>query len=262
MENFKEKYGKWGLVLGATDGIGKKFAEALAARKMNVILVGRRTEALNKLGQELANQYQVNYQVVTEDLTDTESIDRIIETTKKLDVGFIAFVATVSSIGEFTEQTWEEQEKMYSINIISFLKAFHHYTKLFKEKNRGGIINLSSTTGLTGIPYIAQYGAAKSFIIKMTESVAYEMKDTAVDLMVPILGSTTTPGFLQALPEGEAGEATLAAAMIPEAVVDEIFENFGKVNSLVIGEKNREAMDDLVGKTSAEIIEFNGALFK
>lgn len=47
--NYKEKYGEWGLILGATEGIGKAFAEGIAEKGMNVVLVGRRTQKTGNL---------------------------------------------------------------------------------------------------------------------------------------------------------------------------------------------------------------------
>ncbi|MEI5993737.1 SDR family NAD(P)-dependent oxidoreductase [Candidatus Enterococcus mansonii] len=262
MSEFKEKYGEWGIIFGATDGVGKAMAKSLAERGLNVVLIGRRTEALESLGKELKEGYQVDYQVVTEDLSTDGSIERIIDQTKKLDVGFVSYVACLSVFGPLYEQTWEQEEKMINVNIVSFMKYFHYYTKLFKEKNRGGIINVGSMSGITGAPYIAQYGAGKSFIIKMTEAVGFEMLETNVDVMVPILGSTITPSFLESLPDTEAGKAALAAAMTPEECMDEIFENFGKTRSMILGDLNRQNAQAMAGQPSDQTIEFVGNLFK
>ncbi|MEI5990705.1 SDR family NAD(P)-dependent oxidoreductase [Enterococcus crotali] len=262
MVEFKAKYGEWGIIFGATDGVGKAMAKSLAERKLNVVLIGRRTEALETLGTELVEEYQVAYQVITEDLSTDQAIERIIEQTKGLDIGFVSYVACLSVFGPFYEQTWEQEQQMININIISFMKYFHYYTKLFKEKNRGGIINIGSMSGITGAPYIAQYGAGKSFISKMTEAVAFEMLDTEVDIMVPILGSTITPSFLKSLPDTEAGKAALAAAMTPEECMEEIFENFGKTRSMILGDLNRENARAMANQTSDQTIEFVGNLFK
>lgn len=49
----REKYGEWGIILGATEGVGKAFCERLAKEGMNVVMVGRREEKLKELGEEL-----------------------------------------------------------------------------------------------------------------------------------------------------------------------------------------------------------------
>ena len=57
--NLREKYGEWGLILGATEGVGKAFCEKIAAGGMNVVMVGRREEKLNVLAGEIRETYGV-----------------------------------------------------------------------------------------------------------------------------------------------------------------------------------------------------------
>ena len=51
--NLREKYGEWGIILGATEGVGKAFAEKIASEGMSVVLVGRREEKLQELGKSM-----------------------------------------------------------------------------------------------------------------------------------------------------------------------------------------------------------------
>ena len=62
--NLKEKYGEWGIILGATEGIGKAFCEKLAEGGMSVVMVGRREEKLQELGKELSEKYGVKHLVM------------------------------------------------------------------------------------------------------------------------------------------------------------------------------------------------------
>ena len=55
----REKYGEWGIILGATEGVGKAFAEKIASEGMSVVLVGRREEKLHELGKEISAKYGV-----------------------------------------------------------------------------------------------------------------------------------------------------------------------------------------------------------
>ena len=65
----REKYGEWGIILGATEGVGKAFCERLAKEGMNVVMVGRREEKLKELGEELKNTYEIDYKVVKADFS-------------------------------------------------------------------------------------------------------------------------------------------------------------------------------------------------
>ena len=108
----------------------------------------------------------------------------------------------------------------------------------------------------------AQYGAGKAYIAKLTEAVAYESRD-CVDVMVATLGSTITPSWLKNQPGGEAGEAAIKKAMTPEATIDEIFKQIGKVRSLVVGEVNRQAVHHWHCDISAdEAAEYMGKFYE
>lgn len=235
----KEKYGEWGIILGATDGVGKAFCEKIASEGMNVVMVGRREEKLNELGEEITQKYGVKHMVVAADLSKDGEVDKIFETTKGLDMGFMSYVACFHTFGKLQDAPWEKHEQMLNVNIISFLKCFYHYMGIFSKQDRGAIINVSSLTGFSSSPYNAQYGAGKSYILKLTQAVAHENKNTNVDVMVVTLGTTITPSLLNNLPLGPEGEAVMKRAMTPEACVEESFDNLGKVYSLIAGEHNK-----------------------
>lgn len=110
------------------------------------------------------------------------------------------------------------------------------------KKDRGFILNISFLTAITGSPYNAQYGAGKSYIKKLTEAVAYEAAKTGVDVMAATLGTTLTPTLLKNAPGGGEGGKTMENALTPEQVADIIFDNVGKVRSLVVGEHNQETV--------------------
>src|SRR5699024_4853788 len=146
------------------------------------------------------------------------------------------YVACFHAFGKLQDTPWEKHEQMLNVNIISFLKCFYHYMDIFSKQDRGAVINVSSLTGFSSSPYNAQYGAGKSYILKLTQAVAHENKNTNVDVMVVTLGTTITPSLLNNLPHGPEGEAVMKRAMTPEACVKESFDNLGKVYSLIAGE--------------------------
>ena len=152
---------------------------------------------------------------------------------------------------------------MVNVNVITFLKCFYHYLGIFAKQDRGAIINVSSLTGISSSPYNAQYGAGKSYILKLTEAVACECAKTNVDVEVITLGTTLTPSLLSNLPGGPAGEAVMKAAMTPEACVEEAFENLGKSFSVIAGEHNRQNVHNWkANKTEDEYIRYMGSFYE
>lgn len=259
----REKYGEWGIILGATDGVGKAFCERIAAEGMNVVMVGRREEKLNEMGKEITEKYGVKHMVIAADLSKDGEVDRIFESTKDLDMGFMSYVACFHTFGRLQDTPWENHEQMLNVNVISFLKCFYHYMGIFAKQDRGAVINVSSLTGFTSSPYNAQYGAGKSYILKLTEAVAYETENTNVDVMVVTLGTTITPSLLSNLPQGPEGEAVMKRAMTPEACVEESFANLGKVYSLVAGEHNKASVEKWHKEMDTnEVIAYMGSFYK
>ena len=100
--NLREKYGQWGIILGATEGVGKAFCEKIASGGMNVVMVGRREEMLKELGKEISDKYGVEHLVIKADFADSRSVDKIFEQTRELDMGFMSYVAcfTRHSLGK------------------------------------------------------------------------------------------------------------------------------------------------------------------
>ena len=242
MENFREKYGEWGVVLGATEGMGKAMAEGIAERGMSVVLVGRREEKLKELGEEIKAKYGVDAKVVRADFSEDGAVEAVTKVTDELDMGFMSYVACLHKFGKIQDQAWEDHWRMMNVNVITFMKFMYHYTKIFAAKDKGAIINISSLTGITSSPYNAQYGAGKAYILKMTEAVAYECAKTNVDVEVITAGSTVTPTWLKNMPGGPDGERARAAAMMPEEVIGEALEELGKTRSVVAGEKNKQSV--------------------
>ena len=259
----REKYGEWGIILGATEGVGKAFAEKIASEGMSVVLVGRREEKLHELGKEISAKYGVDHKVIRADFSQSGCTDQIFAETKDLDMGFMSYVACFHTFGKLHDTPWEKHEQMVNVNVITFLKCFYHYLGIFAKQDRGAIINVSSLTGISSSPYNAQYGAGKSYILKLTEAVACECAKTNVDVEVITLGTTLTPSLLSNLPGGPAGEAVMKAAMTPEACVEEAFENLGKSFSVIAGEHNRQNVHNWkANKTEDEYIRYMGSFYE
>ncbi|MDO5725853.1 MAG: SDR family NAD(P)-dependent oxidoreductase [Tissierellia bacterium] len=261
--NLKEKYGEWGIIIGATEGVGKAMAQKIAKGKMNPVLVGRRGEKLEALKKEIETDYGVKAKVLVCDLSEVDAANRIIKDTTDLDIGMISYVACLHKFGKLQDTSLEDHKKMLQVNVITFLELFHHYMGIFAKKKKGLVVNFSSLTGITSSPYNAQYGAGKSYIKKLTEAVAYEARNDGIDVCVATLGSTKTPSFLSNLPGGEEGQAATDRAMDTDDVIDEIFENIGKVRSLVVGETNRETVKHWYEDMSAdEQAEYMGKFYE
>lgn len=240
--NLKNQYGQWGVVLGASEGLGRGMALRVAEYGMDVVLVGHHENDLLKVEQEIKNKYKVQTKVIVSDFSLDHAADLVFSETQGLDIGFMSYVACLHKFGKVQDTPWEDHKRMLNVNVNTFLECFYHFLGIFAKQNRGLIINISSLTAITSSPYNGQYGACKAYIKKMTEAAACEMRKTGVDIMCATLGSTRTPSFLANIPGGPNGERAIQHAMTIEDTLDEIFSNICKVRSLVVGERARGAV--------------------
>ena len=260
--NLREKYGEWGVILGATEGVGKAFCEKIAAGGMNVVMVGRREQMLGELGEQLKADYGVEYKVVKADFSQPDAAETVFAATEGLDMGFMSYVACLHSFGKIQDVPWEKHEAMINVNVITFMKCFHHYMQIFAAQDRGAAINVSSMTAISSSPWNSQYGAGKAYNLKMTQAVAGECEKTNVDVLSITLGTTLTPSLLKNLPGGPQGEAVMKIALKPEEVVDEAFESLGKELSIVVGERNKASVHDWkANHTDDEYIRYMGSFY-
>lgn len=257
--NFREKYGQWALVLGATEGVGKAGAIEFARRGMDVILVGRREEKLAELAAAIKQETQREAMVVKQDLSLPDAPEALIAKCKDLDIGIVNYVACLHTLGAYWKNDYAIYEKMYRVNIRSFSKLLHHYTGLFIQRDRGAFITVGSLSGFYSLPFCAEYGAQKAYMMMLTEGVAYEAAATKVDVMLMTIGSTVTPTWLKDKPSNP---EEVAAAMHPEDVMKEGLDQLGRSKSYIVGALNREKFAKNQQKSRDEMIELMGNLFK
>src|SRR6478735_2787422 len=109
----KSKFGPWAIITGASSGIGKGFAQQLAADGLNVVLVARRLPLLEELGKSLAKKFGVEYRTIEADLSQESAIKKIVEATKDLEVGLLISNAGTGKPGKFL--SFEEEEQKYFV---------------------------------------------------------------------------------------------------------------------------------------------------
>ncbi|MEM7181476.1 MAG: SDR family oxidoreductase [Spirochaetota bacterium] len=233
---FKARYGSWAVVTGTTGGIGKAFAEQLAAKGFNLVLVARRKEILDEQAKELADKHKIETQAIQADLADPKAVEQIIQASEGLQVGLFIPNAGVENHGEFNKNTLESESKLLQINVTSVMQLAHHFSQKMVAQGRGGILLLSSL-GAYGIgPYMANYIASKAYVLTFGESLHYELQDKGVDVTVLSPGPTETPMLANA---GLDVEQMGMKAMPAEEVARIGLEALGKKPSVISGTSNK-----------------------
>jgi hypothetical protein len=191
--------GKFSLVTGASKGLGKAYAEQLAAKGSNLVLVARTHSALEELADKLRRDHKVRVEVVQADLGDISAAVRIVEELDRLGISVDLLLnnAAVGYSGKFFSRPMEEELAPVAVNVYSLVALTHFLGRRMIARGSGGIIQLSSNGGFQPAPYNATYGATKSFVLMFSESIAEEIKGTGVRMMVACPGGTATQFFEQ-----------------------------------------------------------------
>lgn len=235
MMDFKQRYGTWALVAGASEGLGACYAEQLAQHGLNLILVARRTEQLTALQQDLAQKYGVQVNTLTLDLLEMSSVETIIKNTNGLEIGLLIFNAAFSRVGAFHQHLIEEHLREVEINVRIPLMLIHHFSKAMLERKRGGVLLMSSLSAFQGSAYISTYAASKAFQILLAEGLWEEWRSQNVDALVCVAGAIRTPTYLASKPRRE------RAMMEPTDVAREALAALGKQPYIIPGIGNKMA---------------------
>lgn len=187
------KCGKYAVVTGATDGIGKAYALALAKRGMSLILVSRTESKLQAVAEEIDSKNykgveKTKYIVCDYSNFDEKTRARVNKELEGLDVGVL-----INNVGQsyryprfFHELDPEEISAMIEMNINSTVWMTKMVIDGMAERKRGTIINLSSGSADHTMPLLAEYGAAKMFVERFSESLDAEYRGRGVRVQCQI----------------------------------------------------------------------------
>ena len=197
MTDFKSKYGPWALVAGASEGLGAAFAEELAKRGLNLILIARRLDKLELLANDLKNKYKIETRFQSLDLADFQQVGNYISQLN-IPVGLMVYNAAFAPIGYFEEIPEESLEKIINVNIKTPLLLSKLMSTQMTARRKGGIVLMSSLAGTQGTPKLAAYAATKSFNAILAEGLWKELKKYDIDVIASVAGAIRTPGYQNA----------------------------------------------------------------
>jgi uncharacterized protein len=189
-QDFRHRYGPAALVTGASSGIGKAFAEALAARGFDLVVVARRVERLQELATRLTKDHSVSVKVLQIDLAKPDAAQKMLSATSNLDIGLIVSNAGFGLKGEFAASDAQAMADMLMVNCNVPMQLAHGFISRLRQRGRGGIIFTSSIEGLMSMPYSAAYAASKALVNSLGEALWAELKGEGIDVLTLCPGAT------------------------------------------------------------------------
>ncbi|HTR71820.1 MAG TPA: SDR family NAD(P)-dependent oxidoreductase [Mycobacteriales bacterium] len=198
MESFRETYGPWALVLGASDGVGAAIAEEIAARGVGVVLVARRRALLD----EVAARLPVPSRVIVSDLAATDAVVEIDAATADLDIGLVVYNAGAdANSAPLLDQPLEYLANLVQRNCAAVLETSYRFGGRLLTRGRGGLVLVTSGAAWAGGATLAAYGASKAFDLTLAEALWAEWRPHGVSALALVLGATNTPSLQRYLAE-------------------------------------------------------------
>ncbi len=200
MSTFREQYGPWAVIAGASVGLGEAFARRLASRGLNLVLLARGQTALDTLASDLRAAHGIEVRTLTADLARPDLLPLVQDFTAQLEVGMLVYNAAFSIIGPFLDHPVEEHLRVIDVNCRAPLVLSHHFGRAMTARRRGGIVLMTSTAGSQGGPWIAAYAASKAFNLILAEALWDELAASGVHVVACRAGATRTPGYAASKP--------------------------------------------------------------
>lgn len=200
-----KRYGDWALVTGASSGIGREFARALAANGIHCVLVARREDRLRELAGELASRHGVQTLVAPADLAAPGAVEKVYAAAEGIDVGILVNNAGFGYAGRFHTLDPARLEEMVRVNCLAPVLLTRAFLPDMQRRRRGALILVSSVLGLVPGPLDAVYSASKAFDLLFGESLWAELRGSGIDVLT-LCPNLTHTEFLdvQRVPEAEA----------------------------------------------------------
>lgn len=186
LESFK---GNWGLITGASSGIGLEYARRLARIGMNLVLVARNQGPLNAVAQELEKENHIQTRVISADLAQPKNSIKIAEALKAegIRIRFLCHSAGFGNWGSFIDGDSEVLTNLVNLNTNSLIELLLRFHDDLASHPTSAVVIVSSRAGLHPMPTMAVYAAAKSFAQSLAQAlhVEWEKEGIYVQALMP-----------------------------------------------------------------------------
>ncbi|GMK40224.1 short chain dehydrogenase [Paenibacillus sp. CCS19] len=185
---------KTAVITGAAGGIGKELARRLAQRKLNLVLVDLKEEAVKAVAEELGLD-STNSLTIGADVSKEEDVRGYVnQAIEKF--GTIDYFANNAGIegpsGLIEDQSVEALDLVYNVNVRGVFLGLKYVIPVMKQQQSGAILNTSSLAGLLGGPGVSPYIMSKHAVIGLTRVAANEVASQGIRVNAVLPGTINT----------------------------------------------------------------------
>jgi len=187
---------QYALITGASKGIGKSIAIALAKRKFNLLLIARSAAELEELKVSLMATCNVKVAILVLDLSAQGAAEKVHDWCQQNSYAIFALInnAGFGLWGDFEQIPINEQLNMLQLNVMALTELTHHMIPSLKKQHQSYILNIASTAAYQAVPTLAVYAATKSYVLSFSRAIRVELKKSTVSVTCICPGPADT-GF-------------------------------------------------------------------
>jgi len=181
------------VVTGASSGIGAVYADRLARRGYDLLLVARNTRRMDKLAKRLANETHGKVEVMTADLTNRNDLARLEQVLREDSrVALLVNNAGAAATTPLLKSDVGDMSRMIALNVEAPTRLTYAVVPAFVKRGAGAIINIASIVAIAPETLNGVYGGTKAFVLAFSQSLRHELANTEVKVQVVLPGATAT----------------------------------------------------------------------
>ncbi|MGJ7490581.1 SDR family NAD(P)-dependent oxidoreductase [Variovorax sp. ZT4R33] len=184
---------KVAVVTGASSGIGAVYADRLAARGFDLVLVARRVDRLETLCAQLAKAHGIQAEAMVADLSEDQDLARLEKLlATRADVRVLVNNAGIARLGPVAQRSAADALSQISLNITALTRLTQAVVPVFIARNEGLIINIASVLAIHSLAISAVYSGTKAFVLQYSRGLQEELAGTGVRVQLVLPASTAT----------------------------------------------------------------------
>ena len=208
------------LITGASSGIGKEIAYYLASLGIDLIVVARNKEMLEKIKKDV----NVNVKIITMDLIKRENVFKLYDMVKSDNIDILVNNAGFGLFGTFDETNLNRELEMIDLNVTTYHILTKLFLKDFLKKNKGYILNVCSSAGFMAGPRLSTYYATKNYITKLTLAINEELRQKKSNVSISALCPGPVNTNFNKVAHGEFAINEISPKYVAKLGIDKMFK--------------------------------------
>ncbi|MGJ7506285.1 SDR family NAD(P)-dependent oxidoreductase [Variovorax sp. GT1P44] len=181
------------LITGASSGIGAVYADRLARRGFNLILVARNAERLRALASRIVQSTGRRIETLAADLSAPQDLERVEATLRtRDDITMLVNNAGVGATAPLLSSDVRNMEEMITLNVVALTRLAYAAAPSFVRRGAGTIINIASIVAIAPERLNGVYGGSKAYVLAFSQSLQHELSDQGVRVQAVLPGATAT----------------------------------------------------------------------